>query len=178
MRGSTLEERTSIRPRSQGGQALNLVYWWEVPRCDGESWLDSVEKTRLTLWGRGTILVRLTMPYGPGSDAALDAFSRELLPVLNAWKHVGRTNVNPSEIGGRAGAEPRLLVGSAQMRRRVVARLGREDSAYTLGPRHDSRASDNALWTRERCSAGRIFARIAACSECVEARWKNERQSV
>lgn len=92
-------DRTVRRDRAvQEGHALSLLYWWEVPTCRGESWLDTFEKTRLTLWGRGTILVRLTMPDRPGNEAALDGFARELTPALAAWKRAGPPDRRPVAI--------------------------------------------------------------------------------
>ena len=70
----------------QDGQSMDVLYWWDVPRCSGESWMDSIEKTRMTLWGRGTILVRLATPTGPESNAVLEQFARQIIPVIERWK--------------------------------------------------------------------------------------------
>ncbi len=70
----------------QNGQALHALFWWDTPDAPASRWLSQLQRFRIETQGRGTILVRLTTPATPHSEATLNAFARQLLPALSAWK--------------------------------------------------------------------------------------------
>ncbi len=74
----------------QNGQEMDVLFWWDVPNAPATHWLSRLQELRIETQGRGSILVRLTTPATPHSEASLRAFARQLLPALVVWKHVGK----------------------------------------------------------------------------------------
>ena len=70
----------------QNGQEMDVLFWWDVPDADATHWLMRLQVLRVETQGRGSILIRLTTPATPHSEASLQAFARRLLPTLVGWK--------------------------------------------------------------------------------------------
>ena len=73
----------------QNGQEMEVLFWWDMPDAPTPRLRTRLQKFRLETQGHGTILVRLTTPATPHSDAVLRGFARQILPALAAWKQAG-----------------------------------------------------------------------------------------